>query len=243
MNSNIDISIIIPARNEATYLPKLLQSISITQANFEGSIEIIVSNNDSSDQTVTIAKDHNCKLAYTSIRAISAVRNAGAKLATGDILLFIDADSEIHPDTLHKIWQTFQSKPCIAASCGFIYDRISLGIRFGLFLFDSLARFFHMAGGGGGLICRKVDFEAIGGFREDIIKAEDVMLIRDLIKRGKKDKRSFFLIPDCKTITSSRKFDQHGDWHLFTLIFKALKASITPGRVIDDVVKEYWYKN
>ena len=99
-------SLIIPAHNEQNYLPALLDTVDIARLNYKANsnaIEVIVANNDSTDKTAEIAKDRGCLLVNVEKRVIAAVRNAGASVARGDILTFVDADSQIHPNTFNAI--------------------------------------------------------------------------------------------------------------------------------------------
>ena len=82
------LSIIIPALNEENYLPLLLESIK--KQDFKD-YEIIVADAGPKDKTVQIAKNYGCKIAPGGLPAKG--RNQGAKIAQGDLLLFITADT------------------------------------------------------------------------------------------------------------------------------------------------------
>ena len=84
-----ELSIIIPALNEARNLEKLLRSIKIQ--NFQ--CEIIVADAGSNDNTVSIAKKYGSIIVKGGMPA--AGRNAGAKKASAERLLFLDADTEL----------------------------------------------------------------------------------------------------------------------------------------------------
>ncbi len=57
-------------------------------------------------------------------RSIAAVRNGGARAAVGDILAFVDADSQIHPETFNAIERTMASGRVVIGATGFLYDRM-----------------------------------------------------------------------------------------------------------------------
>lgn len=82
------LSIIIPTYNEEKYLPKLLQSIK--DQNFSD-YEVIVADADSTDKTREIAESYGCKVVKGGSPAVG--RNNGAKVASGEYLLFLDADA------------------------------------------------------------------------------------------------------------------------------------------------------
>lgn len=84
------VSVIIPTYNEQHYLPALFAALeNQTYQNLEG----IVVDNQSEDQTVQMARDWGCKVVVNDQYNISRSRNLGAEAATGEILLFIDADT------------------------------------------------------------------------------------------------------------------------------------------------------
>ena len=101
-----DISLVIPAYNEATCLPRLLDTIAAARDRYKGgrdAIEVIVADNGSTDDTAAIAKARGCVVAPVAKRMIAASRNGGAAAATAPILCFVDADMQIHPDTFNAI--------------------------------------------------------------------------------------------------------------------------------------------
>ena len=99
-------SVIIPAYNEEQYLPRLLESIEVARANYSGGpeqVEVIVADNDSTDATAEVAALHGARVVTVAKRRIAAARNGGARMARGEILCFIDADSAIHPQTFDEV--------------------------------------------------------------------------------------------------------------------------------------------
>src|SRR5882757_8458312 len=97
------ISIVIPAFNEEGYLGETLTSINRAKALLqdEGSLptEIIVVDNDSDDSTADIARALGATVARETQHNVAKVRNTGAKLSNGDVLVFVDADTVV-PDKL-----------------------------------------------------------------------------------------------------------------------------------------------
>jgi hypothetical protein len=63
--------------------------------------------------------------------------------------------------------------------------------------------------------CNRADFEAIGGFDETRLIAEDVDFARRLRAHGKRSGRRFVTLRSAPVLTSTRKFDRFGDWHMF----------------------------
>jgi glycosyltransferase involved in cell wall biosynthesis len=90
------ISFIIPAFNEAKLLPETLAGIRraadvLTVRNVAW--EIVVCDNNSTDDTARIAEQHGARVVFEKVNQISRARNTGASIAAGDWFVFIDADS------------------------------------------------------------------------------------------------------------------------------------------------------
>src|SRR3989338_6990801 len=123
------LSIIIPAYNEETYLPKLLDCI---KKQTYRDYEVIVADANSKDRTRAIAKKYGCKIVRSgSLPGIG--RNNGAKAAKGDILVFLDADVLLDDDFLESAIKEFEKRKLGCASVKIVpqgnkmIDRIFLG--------------------------------------------------------------------------------------------------------------------
>ncbi|HEY0658530.1 MAG TPA: glycosyltransferase [Pyrinomonadaceae bacterium] len=95
-------SVIIPAFNEEYYLPKTLWSIKEAAKEIDFPMEIIVVDNESTDKTARIAADLGVIVEFEAEHNIAVIRNAGAKKASGEVLIFIDADTFV-PKTLFRV--------------------------------------------------------------------------------------------------------------------------------------------
>src|SRR5690348_10368111 len=90
------ISIIVPAFNEEKLLPRSLAAIRKAASAFERNgieTELVVCDNNSTDRTAAVARENGAIVAFEPINQISRARNGGARIATGDWLVFVDADS------------------------------------------------------------------------------------------------------------------------------------------------------
>lgn len=92
------VSIVIPAYNQAHWLPEAIQSA----LNQTVPCEIIVVNDGSPDNTSEVAKMFNVKLIEKENGGLSSARNAGIKEAVGEWILTLDADDKIAPDFIEK---------------------------------------------------------------------------------------------------------------------------------------------
>jgi glycosyltransferase involved in cell wall biosynthesis len=236
------ISLVIPCYNEAAFLPRLLDSVDAARAALGGghdSVEVIVSDNASTDGTAAIAIARGCRVVTSPVRRIGAVRNAGAAVARGEIIAFIDADSQIHPDTFTVIAGLMQRRDIVGGSTGGTMERWSAGIAFTYALFVPIVWATKMDIGV--VFCRRADFEAIGGYDASMRFAEDVKFLLMLRRLGRRRGSRLLRARTIKVIASTRKFDRFGDWHYVGLLVK-LPWHLISRRAREAFAEHYWYR-
>ncbi|MBW6440613.1 glycosyltransferase [Patescibacteria group bacterium] len=197
------LSIIIPTKNEEVYLPKLLESIrKQTFADYE----IIVADNKSEDKTPKIAKQYNCVLTQGGMPGSG--RNLGAKIAQGEILLFLDSDTELADEFfLELLVEEFQDRKLDCAVPRAFVQGIFLDRLFYAF-WNTLAMTFQKISpfaGGWCIFARKEMHEKIKGFDERIILGEDSDYAKRIGKIGK-----FRVMKGSKIKVSPRRFAKEG---------------------------------
>ena len=237
-------SVIIPAHNEEKYLPRLLESIEVARSNYSGGadeIEVIVANNQSTDRTAEVALAHGARVVNVEKRRIAAARNGGARAAGGEILCFIDADSALHPQTFDAIDRAMQSGRYIWGVTGAVLERKSFALMVTYCVAMPLVL---LTGLDTGLsFCRREDFEAVGGYDESRLYAEDVILPLALRRRGRQRGQRTVRLPQVKALACTRKFDQFGDWHYFAMLGHAFKSLITRNWHDEELAERYWYNS
>jgi len=239
---HIRISLVIPAHNEGRFLPRLLDSVKVAREHYRhepDSIEVIVADNVSTDDTAAIAQDRGCRVVRVEERRIASVRNGGAATAVGEILCFVDADSEIHPETFNAIEESLVTGRVVAGATGVRMERWSLGIAVTWVLFMPMVWLTRMDTGV--VFCRNEDFLEIGGYDERRFFAEDVQLLWDLRRVGRRRKQRLTRLRGVKALGSTRKFDLHGDWHYLSDLFRLVPKMLFSPRATNDYAAKYWY--
>ena len=128
MNSEVKLSIIIPAYNVENYLPDCLNSC-LNQDISSNNYEIIIINDGSKDRTLKIAEDYKNK--YNNIdvysqenSGLSIARNVGFKYAKGEYIWFVDSDDTIEINCLAKVLTEIGNKDILAFGCVDISENV-----------------------------------------------------------------------------------------------------------------------
>jgi len=197
------ISVIIPAHNEEAYLGRTLAALHKQK---HSAFEIIVVANGCTDRTAETAAGACDQLIVRSQKGLSAARNAGARKAKGELLIFLDADTLLEQHALNIIDEQFTRSEAAGTLKG-QPDSDRLGYR----LIYCLKNFIHCSllhhGSSGVILCWKNNFHALGGFDEQLEVRENSDLIKRLKQFG-----SYQYIGDTAAITSMRRYEQRGVW-------------------------------
>ena len=214
--SNVTLSVIIPAWNEERLISRTIASLRRAMAVYEcerGAIaEILVVDNNSSDRTGAIAQQGGATVFFEPVNNIGKARNTGVKAATGKYLAFCDADNEVTENLLVLIHDHLEDSRIVGGGTWIEPATRSLKVRFFFLLWGIYVWCSRV--GVGMMHCRKVDFEAFGGFDETIFAAEDVQLAYALKKIGQPRGQKFELLHKGWIITSTRKLDQTPLWEM-----------------------------
>ena len=197
------LSIIIPVLNEEKDLPLLLASIK--KQNFRD-YEIIIADANSTDRTVEIAKSYGCAVVAGGLPAKG--RNEGAKVAKGNIFLFIDAEVIFQEHFLEKALLKFKERKLDIASCGLepITENKVYKILHNI-LYNLPARLLEdvFPYASNFILVKKEIHQRIGGFDEKITLGEDHAYVRKGAKIAK-----FGFLKSIKLTLSPRRFQNEG---------------------------------
>lgn len=237
-----DISLVIPAYNEARYLPRLLTSLAAARERYVsagGSVETIVADNMSTDDTAQVAAAGGARVLRVTERRIAAVRNGGAAAARGRIIAFLDADTvAVHPDTFSGVATALGDPRIIGGATGCTLERWSVGLAVTYAIMIPLVWATRLDTGM--VFCRREDFVAVGGYPDRLRVAEDVAFLWRLRRLGRERRQRLRRLRRYKVVASTRKFDEHGDWHYFGFLWRA--PLLLFGARFDDLADRYWYR-
>jgi glycosyltransferase involved in cell wall biosynthesis len=205
------ISVVTPAHNEEPYIADCIASVSKAALECGVETEHIIVLNRCTDKTREIAESFGAKTVVEDARNLSRIRNAGARAATGEILVTIDADSTMSPNMLQEVSRLLETGTYVGGGVRVMPERWSLGIVCSLLIVAPFVLWHRVSAGM--FWCYKRDFDAIGGFNETLACVEDIDFGTRLKGHGQKDGRHYGTIRAAHIVTSCRKFDQFGDWY------------------------------
>jgi glycosyltransferase involved in cell wall biosynthesis len=196
--SGCHLSFIVPAHNEEALLAGTLESVKTAADSSGRSYEIVVVDDASTDGTAEIARAHDCRLVQVNLRQIAAVRNAGARQAAGQILVFVDADTILPPKTLAAAIDAIKSGAVGGGAKLAFHGRTPTWVHIILPFINFACRRARLAPGCF-LFARKDAFEAISGFDERYFAAEEWVLSQALKSQGR------FVMLREPSVTSARR--------------------------------------
>lgn len=218
------ISIIVPAFNEEQFLGKTLAQIKAAAgalANTGWETELIVCDNNSTDRTAEIARTAGAKVVFELVNQIARARNSGAAAATGDWLVFVDADSHPSAGLFTDMAKEIQSGTCFAGGSTICWDQndfitawmmpiLNVGFRW--------RRFLH----GPFMFVESATFRQLGGFSLETFSAEDWELGWRLQMLAKKAGKRFVILHRHPILTSARRLKEHSPLVSFKMLFYIL---------------------
>ena len=207
------ISVVVPAFNEERLLPQSLAAITAASSAFAAAgwtSELIVCDNNSTDRTAEIAAAAGAIVVFEPINQIARARNTGAAAATGDWLLFVDADSFPTRELFADVVEVIASGTCVAGGSTVRVDVEGFAYAAAIGWWNLVSRTFKWAAGSF-IFCETAVFREIGGFTERLYAAEELDLFRRLKRLARKRRRSIVILARHPLLTSARKA------HLYTV--------------------------
>ena len=172
-------------------------------------VELIVCDNNSTDKTAAIAAAAGATVVFEPVNQIARARNCGAAAATGDWLVFVDADSHPSAELFDDVAVEILAGRCLAGGCtirldekmfvaGLITQMWNLSSRLGRLMAGSF------------IFCETAAFREIGGFSHELFVAEELELSKRLKRLAVQKGRKIVILHRHPLVTSARKM------HLYT---------------------------
>jgi glycosyltransferase involved in cell wall biosynthesis len=192
------ISFVVPAWNEEAHLAATLTCIREAAQSLGERFEVVVANDGSTDRTRHIAEQLADRTVHVHHRQIAATRNAGARIAQGDLLEFVDADTLVTGDLLRAVVRAVR-QGAVGGGCFARFDEpVALWGALAVVLANAYNRLFRVAYGCF-LFCTREAFDAVGGFDPSLYITEEVTMSQALRRLGR-----FVVLPHW-VVTSGRK--------------------------------------
>lgn len=201
------LSVVVPAFNEERLLQETLQHLRAGMEGFASrgwSTELIVCDNNSSDRTAEIARGAGATVVFEPLNQIARARNTGARQASGDWLLFVDADSHPSAELFVDLAGAIESGRCLGGGCTVALPGARFAVQAWVSAWNALSLATSWAAGSF-LFCEARAFRELGGFSEELYAAEEIDFCRRMKKQAARRGSSIVILRRHPLRTSGRK--------------------------------------
>ena len=225
-------SIVIPVLDEADRINSLICNLRMQSS--ENFYEIIVVDGDPQRGTVKVIRDRKV-ISTTADQGRARQMNAGAAIASGEVLIFLHADTLLPPLSLNKISGILENEKYVGGAFNLGIDSDRLLLKYVAAHASMRSRINRIPYGDQAIFIRKSYFDKIGKFKE-IPLMEDVDLMRRIKKRGDK----IYIFRD-QVMTSPRRWEKEG--LIYTTIRNRILTSLYFLGVGPEKLAKYYRKH
>jgi glycosyltransferase involved in cell wall biosynthesis len=215
----VKVSVVVPAFNEERLLAGALAAMREAMRAFDDA-ELIVCDNNSTDRTAEIARAAGATVVFEPLNQIARARNRGAAAASGDWLVFVDADSYPTRALLEEVREAIHAG-VLAGGATVAFDNPEPVVRFSIAAWNRLSRITGWAAGSF-IFCETATFREIGGFSEALYAAEEIDLSRRLKRLARSRGRRMVILHRHPLRTSDRKARLYTKREHFAFMLKTL---------------------
>jgi glycosyltransferase involved in cell wall biosynthesis len=226
------LSFIIPAHDEERLLGPTLKAIAVASGALGERTQVIVADDTSTDRTAAVARAHGAFVVPLNRRQIAAARNAGAGAATGEMLVFVDADTIVDAAVVRAAVDAMRGG-AVGGGCTVrfegrlpLYGRVLAAVTVPLYRAIRLASPCF-------LFCTRDAFRATGGWDETLFAAEEIAMSQALRRHGR-----FVILRDSVT-TSGRKLRTYSARELLSTLLRLTLSAPASVRTRDGL--DLWY--
>ena len=235
------ISVIVPAFNEEKFIARSLRKITAATDAFSSlgwESEIIVCDNNSTDRTAEKARAAGAIVVFEPLNQISRARNRGASAATGDWLVFIDADSYPSRELFADLAAAIQGGHCLGGGATVRMDRAAGWTKLFTAVWNMISRMKRWAAGSF-VFCETKAFRELGGFSEEYYAAEEIEFSERLKRLAVERKEKLLILHRHPLVTSARKAHLYSLCEHLGMLLKTLRHR---GQNLKDRAKcTLWY--
>jgi hypothetical protein len=228
------ISFVVPAHNEEAGLRPTLAAIHDAMRTVARPYEIIVVDDASTDRTAEIAQTNRATVVPVQHRQIAATRNAGARVARGDFVFFVDADTRVTAGVIQDALAAMERGAAGGGAWTRFADRVPLYAHL-VWTWFVIAG--HLAGftGGAFMFCTRAALLAGARFDERLFGAEEWSMALAIKRTGP------FAVLWSYPLTSGRRFRQTSPVHFLLVPLKFFRPTTALQRRA--AVQKIWYES
>jgi glycosyltransferase involved in cell wall biosynthesis len=218
------VSIVVPAFNEEKFLGETLTRIKAAIGAFRQigwEFELIVCDNNSNDRTADIARAAGATVVFEPVNQISRARNSGAAVATGDWLVFVDADSHPGRELFADMAGEIRSGNCLAGGATIRWDQKYFVAELMMPLLNAGFRWRRLLHGCF-IFIEAATFQKLGGFSTETFSGEDWELSRQLQKLAKETGKRFVILHRHPVVSSARRWQNHSILVPFKVLYRII---------------------
>ena len=227
------ISVIIPAFNEERLIGETLRQVQAATVAFSRrgwETETIVCDNNSTDRTAELARAGGAVVVFEPVNQIARARNCGAAVASGDWLVFVDADSHPSEELFADVAGQIEAGRCLAGGCTVRLEGHYVAGKLITRLWNCISRAGRLLAGSF-IFCEAAAFWQVGGFNRELFAAEEIDLSRRLKRLAREGKKRIVILHRHPLLTSARKVQ------LYTLrehLRFLIKVVLSPKKVLSN---------
>lgn len=212
-NKPPDLSVTIPAHNEARFIGRCIESVFQSAQKAKQGVEVVVALNRCTDQTQAIAESLGARCVVEDKKCISAVRNAAIRASRSPAIATIDADSWMSENTVAAVLDRVHDPRYVGGGSMITPERMSVGLFFSVMTVVPYVIKHRLSYGM--FWFKKDTFDELNGFDEQLVSVEDVDFALRLRALGRQRGQKYGTVWRHGITTSCRKFDTFGDWYFF----------------------------
>ena len=227
------ISIVIPAFNEERLLADSLACINKSRGAFEQAgfaSELIVCDNNSTDRTAEIARAAGATVVFEPVNQIGRARNTGAAAASGEWLVFIDADTHPTPELFAEVAEEIRAGKILAGGCVIRLQGNHRAAAWVTAAWNWVSRTRRLLAGSF-IFVETTAFRKISGFNHEFFAGEELDLAKRLHKLARETGRKIIILHRNPILTSDRKVHLYKPWEHLRFM---LRAGFRPKAVMRD---------